>query len=210
MLSSNASVPAANGANILTALPSEVLHLIAMDLDLVALHSFRFSCKALRPFGDVSSPMSQGEYIRFQRQLEANSSRRLKHLYCPSCDSFKRPTPSRATFTDAQAVQRLNGRRICVECGIANGYYDRRDVVIKKKKLFLCGGCKLLLPHEKEETVVANVVFTKAFPWHNEGWGRGAEITIGSGRKRWCKPCRAAIANLADSGAVKVKQVDVP
>lgn len=203
-------MPPANGADILTILPSETLHQIVMATDLFARHSLKLSCKALRPFGDNLPPMSQGEYVEFQRRLETHSSHKLKNLYCPSCDTFKRPTPSNTIFTDAQAVQRLRGRRICVECGIANGYYNRRDVVIKKKKLFLCGGCKLLLPPEKEETAVTNVVFTKAFPWHDEGWGSGAEITIGSGRKRWCKPCRAAIANLGDSGAVKVKKVHVP
>ena len=80
-------------------------------------------------------------------------------------------------------------------------------MVIKKKKLFLCGGCKLLLPHEKEESVIADAVFTKPYPYRDSGWGQGAEITIDSGRKRWCKPCRAVIANLGESGAVKVRQV---
>lgn len=80
-------------------------------------------------------------------------------------------------------------------------------MVIKKKKFFLCGGCKLLLPHEREESVIADAVFTKAYPYRDSGWGQGAAITIDSGRKRWCKPCRAVIANLGESGAVKVRQV---
>ena len=99
---------------------------------------------------------------------------------------------------------------MCVECGISSGYYDRRDVVIKKKKLFLCGGCKVLLLHDREEKVITDAIFTKAFPWHSDGWGQAAEITIGSGRKRWCKACRVVIANLGDSGAVKAKPVRAP
>lgn len=203
-------MPLANGADIFTILPSETLHQIVMGTDLFARHSLKLSCKALRPFGDNAPLMSRGEYVEFQKRLEATSSDKLKHLYCPSCDTFKKPTPSNTAFTDAQAVQNLRGKRTCVECGIANCYYNRRDVFIKKKKFFLCGGCKLLLPPEREETAMTDVVFTKAFPWHSDGWGRAAEITIGSGRKRWCKPCRVTIANLADSGAVKVQQVRGP
>ena len=199
-----------NGANLLFSMPVEVLHLIIMDSDLIARHSARLSCKALRPIGDVPPPMSQRQYIRFQKQLEDHSPRKLKHLYCPSCDTFKKPTSSRTTFTDAQAVQNHGGRRICIECGIANGHYDRRDVVIKQKKLFFCGGCKLLLTHEKEEKVVVDAVFTKNYPYRDIGYGQGAEITIDSGRKRWCKPCRVVIANLGDSGAVKVRKVYIP
>ena len=82
--------------------------------------------------------------------------------------------------------------------------------MIKKKKLFVCGGCKLILPHEKEDKVVADVVFTKGYPYHDSGWGRGAEITLDSGGKRWCKLCRVVVGQLGDSGAVKVKQVYMP
>ena len=116
---------------------------------------------------------------------------------------------SRATFTDAQAVPNLNGRRTCVDCGIASGHYDRRDIVINKKKHFLCRGCKGVLTLDKEEKVVVNAVFTEAYPYQGTGWGQGAEITIHSAGKRWCKPCRLVITNLGDSGAVKVKQVIV-
>ena len=83
-------------------------------------------------------------------------------------------------------------------------------MVIKQKKYFFCGGCKLLLTHEKEEKVVVDAVFTKSYPYRDSGYGQGAEITIDSGRKRWCKPCRIVIANLGDSGAVKVSQVYIP
>lgn len=206
-LSDDPSVPPANGAERLTALPNEVQHLISTHSDLMARHSIGLSCTALRQNTDAPPPMSRGDYIEFQKQLEIHSSRKLRHLYCPSCDTFKKPTPSKTTFTDAQAVQNHSGRRFCIECGIANGHFDRRDVVIKKKKLFLCGGCKLLLPHEKEESVIADAVFTKAYPYRDSGWGQGAEITIDSGRKRWCRSCRAVIANLGESGAVKVRQV---
>ena len=79
--------------------------------------------------------------------------------------------------------------------------------MIKQKKLFLCGGCKLMLPHDKEDKVVANVVITKGYPYRDSGWGRGAEITFDSGGKRWCKQCRVVIAGLGDSGTIKMKQV---
>ena len=210
-LSSDPSVPPADGANLFSGLPNEVLHQIIMKSDLIARHSFRLCSKQLRLLqvepGYAPPPLSQAEYIRFQRQLETHSSHKLRNLYCPSCNTFKKPTPSRTTFADVHAVQNYSRQRICVECGIANGYYNRRDVVIKKMKYFLCGGCKLLLPHEKEENNVANAVFTKAFPYHDDGWSRAAEITIDSGKKKWCKQCRAVIANLGDSGAVKVKLV---
>ena len=213
--SSDPSIPPASGTDLFSRLPNEVLHHIIVQSDPIARHGVMLTCKRLRPFGqgvdgEVAPPLSQAEYIQFQKQLEAHSSRKLRHLYCPSCDTFKKPMPSKTTFTDAHAVQNYSGRRICLECGISSGYYDRRDVVIKKQKLFLCGGCKLLWPHEKEEKAVADAVFTKAFAWHSYGWGQGAEITIGSGRRRWCKPCRVVIANLGDSGAVKVKPVHMP
>lgn len=210
LLSSDPSVPPADGSEFFTTLPNEVLQDIVAESDLIAYHSVRLSSKALRTRLPDPPLMSQAEYIQFQRQLEVHSSRRLKHLYCSSCNTFKRPTPSKTTFTDAQAVQNHTGRRLCLDCGIANGHYDKRDVVIKKKKLFLCGGCKLLLAHEKEEKAVTIVVFTTAYPYHDNGWGRAAEITIDSGGKRWCKPRRAAIANLGASGAVSVKQIDIP
>ena len=180
-----------------------------MGSDLIAHHSIRLSCKTLRTSLAVPPLMSQGEYIQFQQQLETHSSHRVKRLYCPSCNSFKPSTASRATFTDAHAAQNHAGRRHCVDCGIASGHYDRRDVVIKRKKFFLCGGCKLLLPLDKEEAAVTNVVFTAAYGYRDPGYGLGAEITIDAGGKRWCKPCRTAIVNLAGSGAVKVKQVHI-
>lgn len=180
------------------------------DLDPIAHHSIRLSCKILRAQVDVPPLMSHGEYTQFYKQLEAHSPRKLRDLLCPFCMTFKGSTPSKRTFTDAQAVQNHSGKRTCIECGIANGHYDRRDVVIKQKKLFVCGGCKLMLTHEKEEKVVADAVFTKGYPYHDSGWGRGAEITIDSGGKRWCKLCRVVIAGLGDSGAVKVKQVYIP
>ena len=215
ILSSDPSIPPASGIDLFSRLPNEVLHHIIVQSGPIARHGVMLTCKRLRPFGqgvdgEVAPTLSQVEYIQFQKQLEAHSSRKLKHLYCPSCDTFKKSTPSRTTFTDAHAVQNHSGRRICLECGISSGFYHRRDVVIKKQKLFLCSGCKLLWPHEKEETAVVDAVFTKAFPWHSDHWRQGAEITISSGKRRWCKPCRAVIANLGDSDAVKVKPVRMP
>ena len=64
-----------------------------------------------------------------------------------------------------------------------------------------------MLPHDKEDKVVANVVITKGYPYRDSGWGRGAEITFDSGGKRWCKQCRVVIAGLGDSGTIKMKQV---
>lgn len=207
ILSSDPSVPPANGASRLAALPIELLRLVAEDLDPIGLRGVRLSSKTLRAPLDAPPPMSRGEYVQFQKQLETHSSRKLRHLFCSFCNTFKSPTPSKATFTDAQAVQNYSGRRACIPCGIANGHYDKRDVVIKKKKLFACGGCREILPPDKEDTVVADVVMTKGFPYHDDMVGRGAEITIGSGGKRWCRPCRVAIGNLGGSDAIKLKGV---
>ncbi|KAF6236725.1 hypothetical protein HO173_005016 [Letharia columbiana] len=204
------NVPPANGVSTLNTLPVELLRFITADLDPIAHHSLRLSRKSLRAHVDAPPLMSYGEYIQFHKQFEAHSPRKLKELLCPFCNTFKKSTPSKTTFTDAQAVQNYSGKRTCIECGIANGHYDKRDVVIKKKKLFVCGGCKLILPHEKEDKVVADVVFTKGYPYHDSGWGRGAEITLDSGGKRWCKLCRVVVGQLGDSGAVKVKQVYMP
>lgn len=154
--------------------------------------------------------MSHGEYIQFHKQYEAHHRKRLPDLLCPFCNIFKGSTPSKRTFTDAQAVQNYSGKRSCIECGNASGHYDRRGLVIKKQKLFLCGGCKLILPLAKEDKSLANVVITKGYPYRDSGWGRGAEITVDSGGKRWCKTCRIVIGNLGDSGAMKLKQVYMP
>ena len=199
-----------DGAHPLTALPAELLRLITADLDAIGHHSVRLSCRILRAQVDAPPPMSHGDYLDFHRQLENHSLHKVKSLLCQSCTTFKDPTPSKRSFTDAQAVQKLGGRRFCIECGIANGHYDRRDVVIKKKKFFVCGGCKLIQTPEKEEKAVADVVVTKGYSWRDSGWGKGAEITFTSGGKRWCKPCRVAIAGLGESGAIKVKQVYMP
>lgn len=209
---SDPSIPPASGTDLFSRLPNEVLHNIIVQSGPIARHSVMLTCKRLRPFGqgvdgEVAPPLSQAEYIQFQKQLEAHSSRKLKHLYCPCCNTFKKATSSRTTFTDAQAVQNYSGRRMCLECGISKGFYNRRDVVIKKQKLFLCGGCRQLWPHEKEEKAVVDAVITRAFAWHSDSWGQGVEITIGSGRRRWCKPCRVVIANLDDSNAVRVRPV---
>ena len=209
-LSSDPSVPPANGASRLTALPIELLRLIAADLDQIGLRGVRHSSKTLRTHLDAPPIMTRGEHAQFQKQLEAHASRKLKTLFCSFCSTFKSSTPSKATFTDAQAVQNYSGRRACISCGIANGHYDKRDVVIKKKKLFACGGCREILPQDKEDTVVADVVVTKAFPWHDQFYGSGAEMTIGSGGKRWCRQCRVAIGGLRDSDAIKVKTVPMP
>ena len=210
--SSDPSIPPASGTDLFSRLPNEVLHHIIVQSDPIARHSVMLTCKRLRPFGqgvdgEVAPTLSRAEYIQFQKQLETHSSRKLKHLYCASCNTFKKATASRTTFTDAHAVQNYSGRRMCLECAISQNYYNRRDVVIKKQKLFLCGGCRLLLPHEKEEKAVVDAVITRAFAWHSDVWGQGAEITIGSGRRRWCKPCRVVIANLENSNAVRVKHV---
>lgn len=209
-LSTDPSVPPANGAQPLTALPVELLRLVTANLDPIAHHSIRLSRKVLRGHVDAPALMSHGEYVQFQKLFEAHSSRKAKNLYCSFCNTFKGSTPSKTTFTDAQAVQKYSGRRACIECGVANGHYDKRDVVIKKKKLFVCGGCKQLLTHEKEEKTVTDVVTTQGYPYRDNAWGQGAEITISSGGKRWCKLCRVAIAGLGDSGAIKVKQVHMP
>ena len=184
--------------------------MIAANLDPIAHHSLQFSCKVLFGQADPSPLMCHGEYLQFHRQLEVHSARRLKSLLCAFCNTFKSSTPSKATFTDAQAVPKYGGRRFCIDCGIANGHYDKRDLVVKKQKLFVCGGCKVILPHEKEEKVVTNVVMTKAFPIHDLMVGCGAQITITSGGKRWCKSCRVALAGLGDSSAVKAKTVRLP
>lgn len=210
ILSTDPSVPSPGGARSLTALPVEILRFITANLDPIAHHGLRGSCPTLHLKVDAPPLMSHGEYIQFHKQYEAHHRKKLSHLLCPFCNIFKKSTPSKTTFTDAQAVQNYSGKRTCVECGIANGHYDRRDLVIKKKKLFLCGGCKLMLPLEKEDRVVAPVVMTKGYPYHDTGWGRGAEITFDSGGKRWCKTCRVVIANLGDSGAMKMKQVYMP
>lgn len=181
-----------------------------MDVDVIGRHSIRLASKDLRGQVDTPPIMSHGKYIQFHKRLEAHSAHRLIHLLCPFCNSFKKPTPSKTTFTDAQAVQNYSGKRTCIECGIANGHYHKRDVVIKGKKFFVCGCCKLILAHDKEEKVIADVVTTKGYPYHDYAWGNGAEITIGSGGKRWCKSCRVAIAGLGDTGAIKVKQVRMP
>ena len=194
----------------LTALPNELLHAIVADAGPIAYYSVRLSCKSLHTSLAAPPSLSLDDYAQLQRQFEAHSPYKPKNLYCQSCNVFKKSTPSRTTFTDAQAVSNLSGERTCIDCGVANGHYNRRDVVIKKRKLFLCGGCKLLLALDKEEKVITNVVFTKAYTWRDDGYGKGAEITIGSGGKRWCKGCRAAIANLGGSEAVKVKQVYIP
>lgn len=93
---------------------------------------------------------------------------------------------------------------------MANGKYNKLDVVIKGKKFFVCGCCKLILAPEREEKGVADIVTTKGYPYRDYGYGNGAEITIGFGGKRWCKSCRAAVAGLADTGAIKLKQVRMP
>ena len=213
--SSDPSLPPASGVDLFSRLPNEVLDHIIVQSGPIARHSIMLTCKRLRPFGqgidgEAAPRLSRADYIQFQKGLEAHSCRRLRHLYCASCDTFKKPTPSKTTFTDAHAVQNYTGRRICVECGVRSGYYDRRDVVIKKQKHFLCGGCKVLCPLEKEDKAVVDAVFTRPFPWPGYYWGQGAEISIGSGRRRWCRPCRAVIANLGGSGAVKVKPVRMP
>ncbi|KAL9132979.1 MAG: hypothetical protein Q9175_005848 [Cornicularia normoerica] len=174
-----------NGAHPFSDLPVEVLGLITVNLDTIAHHSLRLCSKSIRAHVDAPTIMSHGEFIRFHKQLEAHSPRKLKHLLCPYCNTFKKSTPSKATFTDAQAVQKYSGKRACIECGIANGHYNKRDVVIKKKKFFVCGGCKLILTHEKEDKAVHDVVITKGYPYRDSGWGRGAEITFDSGGKRW-------------------------
>lgn len=209
ILNSDPSVPPI-GACPLIDLPPEMLGLITAGLDPIAHHGIRLARKCLRERLNAAPLMSYGEYVQFQRQLEVHSTHKVRNLFCSFCDTFKRPTPSKTTFTDAQAVQNYGGRRLCVECGIANGHYDKRDVVIKKRKFFVCGGCKLILTHDKEDTVVADVVVTKGYPYRDSGWGRGAEITFGDGGKRWCKGCRAAIAGLGNSGAMKLKQVYMP
>ena len=198
-------MPPANGAHPLLTVANELLQSIVAELDVITLHSVRLSGKELRRRVDTPAPMSEGEYVQFQKQFEAHTSRKPRSLYCPSCNTFKNPTPSKTSFTDAQAVRNLTGRRSCLDCAVANGHFDKRDVVIKKKHWFSCGGCKGLLSLDKEETVVTNAVIRKDFPWHDDHNGLTAEITIGSGGKRWCKPCRAAMANLGASGAVKVR-----
>ena len=198
-------MPPSNRAHPLLSVPNEVLQIIVAELDVLSLYSIRLSGKELRRRVDTPPPMSVGEYVQFQRQFEAHASRKLRSLYCPSCNRFNSPTPSKTSFTDAQAVRNLNGRRSCIECAINNGHFDKRDVVIKKKHFFSCGGCKTLLTLDKEETAVTNVVIRKDFPYHDDMNGRAAEITIGSGGKRWCKTCRAAFGNLGASGAVKVR-----
>ena len=188
-------------------MPVELLRLITADLDPIGHHSVRLSCKILRAQVDVPPLMSHGEYLEFQRQFEKHSLHKVKSLFCQSCSAFKDPAPSKSTFSDAQAAPKLSGGRFCIECGIRKGHYNKRDVVIKEKKFFVCGGCKLVLKHEQEEKAVTDVVFTKGYPYRDSGVGKGAEITVTSEGKRWCKSCRLAIAGLGDSGAVKVKQV---
>ena len=187
-----------------------MLRLVTGHLDPIAHHSLKGSCRTLRLQVDAPPVMSRGEYIQFYKQYEAHHPKKLKVLLCPFCMIFKGSTPSQRTFTDAQAVQNYSGKRTCVECGIANGHYVRRDLVIKKQKLFWCGGCRLLLPLKKEDMAISTVVITKGYPYHDNGWGKGAEISIDSGRKRWCKPCRVVIGNLGDTGAIKLKQVYMP
>lgn len=210
ILTSNPSVPPANGACRLTALPTELLRLVTAKLDPIGYRGVRLSSKSLRGQLDAPPPMTLREYAEFQKQLEAHSSRNLKTLFCSFCNHFKARTPSRNTFTDAQAVQDHSGRRACIECGVNNGHYDKRDVVIKKKKFFACGGCKHVLPHDEEDKVVADVVTTKGYPYRDSAFGQGAEITFGSGGKRWCRRCRASLQNLGGSGAMKLKQVYMP
>lgn len=203
-------MPPANNRGPFVALPNEILQIITAGVDVIGQHSLRLSCTELRGKLDTPPIMSHGEYIQFHKGIEAHSARKLAHLLCPFCNTFKKATPSKMTFTDAQAVQNYSGKRACIECGIANGHYNKRDVVIKGKKFFVCGCCKLVLAQDREEKVVADVVTTKGYPRRDYMYGNGAEITIGSGGKRWCKPCRVAIAGLGETGAIKVKNVRMP
>lgn len=203
-------MPPANSGRRFDALPIEIIRAITADVDHIGQHSLMLSSTQLRRQLDTPPIMSHEEYIQFHKRLEAHSAHKVTHLLCPFCNTFKKPTPAKTTFTDAHAVQNYSGKRTCIECGIANGHYDKRDVVIKGKKFFVCGCCKLVLAQDKEEKVVADVVTTKGYPRRDYMWGSGAEITIGSGGKRWCKPCRVAVAGLGETGAIKVKQVRMP
>lgn len=181
--------------------------MVTESLDTIDHHSIRLSSKLLRATVGAPPLMSYEEFVEFHRRLEAHSRRKLKDLFCSFCSNFIKSTPSKTTFTDAQAAPNYRGRRACINCSIVNGHFDRRDVVIKKKKFFVCAGCKNILPHANEQTTVMDVLLTAPFPYRDEGWGQGAEITISSGGKRWCKGCRMAIASLEDSGAVRATRV---
>ena len=206
ILSAGSSVPA-NSAHNLSTLPNEMLASIIASIDSIGHHSLRLTSKALRASVGIPPLMTHEEYVQFNRGFEAHSARKLKTLLCSHCNVFKKSIASKTTFSDAQAAQNLNGRRACIDCGIANGHYDRRDLVIKRKKLFVCGGCKLMLTHDKEEVGVQDVVITKAFPYRDYAFGRAAEITFDDGGKRWCEQCRMVIAGLGEGRTMKVKQV---
>ena len=206
ILSAGPSVPP-NSAHTLSSLPNEMLASIIASIDQIGHHSLRLTSKALRASVGIPPLMTHEEYVQFNRGFEAHSARKLKNLLCSHCNVFKKSMASKTTLSDAQAAQNLNGRRACIDCGIANGHYDRRNLVIKRKKLFVCGGCKLMLTHDKEEVGVQDVVITKAFPYRDYAFGRAAEITFDDGGKRWCKQCRMVIAGLGEGRTMKVKQV---
>ena len=199
-----------HSTHTISTLPNEILASIVASIDPIGHHSLRLTSKALRASVGIPPLMSREEYVQFNRGFEAHSARKLKTLLCSHCCVFKKSTASKTTFSDAQAAQNLNGRRACIDCGIANGHYDRRDLVIKRKKLFVCGGCKLMLTHDKEEATVQDVVITKAFPYRDYAFGRAAEMTFDDGGKRWCKQCRMVIAGLGEGRTMKVKQVRAP
>ena len=196
---------------LLLGLPIEVLKIItdASGLSNVDRHSLKMTTHSLRRAEFETTKMSKSEYLLFNQLLEAGLPNRrhllAQNLLCTKCLSFLPKT----AFPDARAKPLCLPPRVCVQCGIACGHFNRQRFWLGGKKYFACGACKVQKPVSALKVLDKN---TQMRVWQRFGTLRSIEMRVKMDTRRWCKECWKTIESFWDfvGKAGKMKEVMRP